>query len=522
MKIYYYLSKSKTQRIELETPDINALLFLNEQGILSQPQFHEFYSISKKISEAAFRRKMSRWNTAKIISKSKVKMQSGYEMAIINLTAAGQNILKKAGYLQMDEKLKYQAKTNLDHTLSIKQSVIEVLKISSKINPYYIADGGKYLISFKDNYKGGFEEPIILFKKQDFGNDSIPHLQSLIKSNNALIVKLKELGALQSFLPQDFQNTNDHLGDKDIGLTPDWIFKIQDTFLYIEVDSGSEKIKIKRDDTRSIIDKHDVKSIEGKLYRYEKLAKENNGHKHIVIFSLMDDSKVVITKNLHTNKDKRIANLKHDIAHMDDYSKWNIDVYVIGMKRYYSLIKSIYIQLFNSKKLDTHDIYKQAFIKLIQAGLKPNWESTKYSIVLKQNYAELGIFTDSLNFTPEVLFRYRQATENRYQQFLIPIFMREGNVKDMEILAYYTIPIADGRFGYNTKILALYETRNQLFNDILRKTMKVTTNKITGELIDNNGMDVDNIIFAAQDELTRGILRLYKASGNIIDKSELF
>ncbi|MFA1712291.1 hypothetical protein ACDX66_11285 [Peribacillus frigoritolerans] len=95
MKIYYYLSKSKNRRIQLESIDIYALLFLNEQGILSQPQFYEFYCLLKHISEAALRRKMSRWNNANIINKRKVKIRNGYEMAIINLTHEGLTILKK-------------------------------------------------------------------------------------------------------------------------------------------------------------------------------------------------------------------------------------------------------------------------------------------------------------------------------------------------------------------------------------------------------------------------------------------
>lgn len=522
LKIYYYLSKSKKRHIQLESIDIYALLFLNEQGILSQPQFYEFYSLLKHINEAAFRRKMSRWDNANIIQKSKEKMQNGYEMAIITLTPAAQTILKKLGYLGNGEKLKYQAKNNLDHTLAIKQSVIEFLKIASQTVPFYISDGGKYVIPIgAENDTEELEQPIIIFKKQNFGNDCIPSLKSLSKYNATFIERHKTLGVLQSFVPQNFIHIKEQLGDKT-GLKPDWIFKVKNTFIYIEVDSGSEKIKTKRDHTNAIIEKHDVRSIEGKLHRYEELAKNDREHNHIVIFTLLDDSNVVITKNIHTNKDMRIANLKHEIAHMNGYKDWKIDVYVTGMKRYSSVVDALYIELNDNIKTDTLEVYKEAYISLVKAGLKPNWKNLKFMVVSKDHYRTCGITANNLNFIPDFLFRYYQDTENKYEQYFIPVFIREGKVKDMERLAYFTIPTADGRFKYNAKILALYTTKEELFNDVIRKTKKVNTNKITKEIVDNNGMDIENIVFAAIDEIAKGKLFLYGANKNRIEKSQLF
>ncbi|MFP7492995.1 hypothetical protein SFC66_04325 [Terribacillus saccharophilus] len=78
----------------------------------------------------------------------------------------------------------------------------------------------------------------------------------------------------------------------------------------------------------------------------------------------------------------------------------------------------------------------------------------------------------------------------------------------METLAYYTIPTAEGRFKYNAKILAIYKTKEELFNDVIRKTKKVTVNKTTKEIVDNNGMDINNIVFVAMDELYEGKLHL--------------
>ncbi|OXT17178.1 hypothetical protein B9K06_12510 [Bacillus sp. OG2] len=522
MKIYYYLSKSKKRRIQLESKDIYALLFLNEQSILSQPQFHEFYSLLKPISEAAFRRKMSRWNNANIINKRKVKMKNGYEMGIIELTNSGQSILKKLGYLKENEKLKYQAKSNLDHTLAIKQCVIEFLKNVSHLDPFYIADGGKYVIPFgEEDRNDELEQPMIIFKKQNFDNDFIPPLKSLAKYNPDFIEKYKKSGIVQSFVPQDFTHIKEQLGDKT-GLTPDWIFKVKDTFIYVEVDSGSEKIKTKRDHANTIIEKHDVKSIEGKLYRYEELAKNDPEHKHKVIFALMDDSDVVKTTNIHSNKNTRIANLKHDIAHMNHYKDWDIDVCVTGMKRLNALVQAIYKELLGNKELDIIQKYRVIVSSLIEAGLRPNWKNTRARLVRMSDYKSNNISINGLNYVPDVLCRFFQEQDNKYEQYFVPIFIREGNVKDMEILAYYTIPTADGRFKYNAKILAMYETKEELFNDVLRKTKKVNANKITKEKVDNNGMDTDNILFVALDELSEGQLRLYDADKKIVYVSQLF
>lgn len=82
------------------------------------------------------------------------------------------------------------------------------------------------------------------------------------------------------------------------------------------------------------------------------------------------------------------------------------------------------------------------------------------------------------------------------------------------MLAYYAFPTADGRFKYNAKILALYKTKEDLFNDVIRKTKKVTINKITKEIVDNSGMDMYNIVFVAIDTLSEGNLLLYNANKN--------
>ncbi|WP_254624383.1 hypothetical protein [Cytobacillus firmus] len=92
----------------------------------------------------------------------------------------------------------------------------------------------------------------------------------------------------------------------------------------------------------------------------------------------------------------------------------------------------------------------------------------------------------------------------------------------MERLAYYTIPTADGQFKYNAKILALYERKEELTNDVIRKTKKVKTNKITKKIVDNNGMDIDNIVFVAIDDISKGKLLLYNANKKPIEKSQLF
>lgn len=514
MKVYYLLSKEK-RRIELTRTDIHALLFLNEQGVLSQPQFHEFYCLLKPMALEAFRRKMNRWSKANIVNKRKEKMVNGYEIAIIELTIAGQTILKKLGYLKEDENLKYQARSNLDHTLAIKQSIIEFLKNASLVDPFYIADGGKYIIPFgedADNYQ--FDKPILIFKKQNFGIDLIPPFEKITKYNQEWIDKSKNTGVLQSLIPQDFPTAN------EIGLTPDWVFKIKDTFFYIEVDSGSEKIKTKRDHSNAILDKRDVKSIEGKLYRYDELAKSDITHKHKVLFALIDDSEAVITTGIHSNKDTRIANLKHEIAYMDQYQDWEVDVYVTGMKRFNALVEALYIELFDNEKEDVVTQYKNLFVSLVKFGLKPTWTNTKFSLV--RDYNSRSINTSNLNYIPDVIFRFFQEGGNQYEQYFVPLFVREGNVKDMEILAYYTIPVEKGIFKYNAKILAIYQTKEELENDILRKTKKISSNKLTKEKVDNNGMDTDYIVFVAADELSDGVLRIYNADKEIIEPSQLF
>lgn len=522
MKVYYQLAKTK-KRIQLEDHDIQALLFLNEQGLLSQPQFHEFYNLLKPIDEAAFRRKMSRWDDANIINKAKQRLQDGHEIALIDLTHAGQTILKKLGFIPHEDSLKYKPKRNIDHTLTIKQSVIEFLKVASGNSSFYFAEGGKYIIPLKPNaIKYNVSEPVKIYKKQNLGTDVIPSFDVFGGYNLTQLTQLKERGILVSYVPSYLDN------DLLNGLTPDWVFQVKDDYFYIEVDSGSEKVKTARDRANFIINKFDVKSIEGKLYRYEEMAKAlkkkatSEGKKytqeHHVIFALMDDSKTVITTNIQSKKDTRIANLKHDIGFMDNFGQWNVDVYVVGMKRYAALMKKLRINSINKKEVDYVQEYLKVLNALYKLHLVPNgWKTT---IRKAEQFKSLSLPTN-LNYNVDAVYMFLKEV-NQFDQYILPLFIQEGNVLDMEKLAYFTEPIGDGRFKTDAKILAIYRTKDELENDIFRKTKNVYTNKHSGVRVDNNGMDTDNILMVAVDELANGILKVYDTNKNEINVSQLF
>lgn len=512
MKIYYQLTRRN--RLELLEPDIFALLFLHEQSILSQPQLFEFYCLLNPMNESAFRRKMNRWDEAGIIDKKKHRIQDGHSMAIISLTNAGLTILKKLGFIQEKEELKYKPKKNIDHTLTIKQTVIESLKIASKHSEFYFAEGGNYIISLRPNgINFNVKEPIIIHKRKDGGRDYIPEFSPFGEYNEkARSIYKDQGGALISYVPQQMANMN--------GLIPDWVFQVKNDFFYIEVDSGYERVKSSRDHSNQIIDLYDVNSIEGKLYRYNDKAKKEkeDEYSHHVIFVAIDNSKVVLTTNIYSDKEKRIANLKHEIAFMNNFSKWNTNVYVVGMKRFSAIMKELHQQAVGKKDSitirDYYNVLKMMFgLKFVPNGWKAG--------VVKPEQFEAFKFPTYLNYNPDLIYTFVRKVDE-LDQYIIPLFIREGNVLDMEKMGYLTGPVKEGKFKPDAKILAIYETKEQLTNDILRKTKNVYTNKVTGEEVNNNGMNTDDLLFIAVDELEDGLLNIYNAEHERIEPHQLF
>lgn len=388
------------------------------------------------------------------------------------------------------------------------------MKIASRHTDFYFAEGGKFIIPLRPHGVNlNVKEPIIIHKRKDGGTDYIPKFSPFGEYNQkALSIYKDKGGALISYNPQTLENMN--------GLISDWIFRVKNDFYYIEVDSGHERIKSSRDYNNHIIDISDVKSIEGKLYRYKEMAKEqqNEEYSHHVIFVAIDNSKVVLTTNIHSNKEKRIANLKHEIAFMNEFPQWNMDVFVVGMKRFSAVMEKLYYQAIGKQSPHTIKDYYDVLKMMYELKFVPSdWRA---GIVKPEQYGAVNLPVQ-LNYNPDVIYGFVRKTDN-FDQYILPLFIREGNVLDMEKMDYLTGPVADGRFKTNAKILAIYETKEQLINDVLRKTKNVYRNKQTGEEVNNNGMNTEDLLFVAVDELEGGLLNIYNAEREIIKPHQLF
>lgn len=136
--IYHYKQQNK---IELAMTDLALLLFLYDQSLLSQQQLFRYYTlISDFKSDAAFRRKMSKWHQACLIRKTKKNIVNGYQLALLTITEAGLVLLKALGLLPQNIKRKYVSKVNIDHTIAIKNSFIDFISIVLRYEPFYISD----------------------------------------------------------------------------------------------------------------------------------------------------------------------------------------------------------------------------------------------------------------------------------------------------------------------------------------------------------------------------------------------
>lgn len=395
-----------------------------------------------------------------------------------------------------------------------------MLKIASRHTGFYFAEGGKYIVSLRPKgIRFNAKKPIVIYKRKNMGTDMIPsefHPFGDYNNKKALAIFKEKAGVLVSYVPKMFEEKTK--------LIPDWIFQVKDQYFYIEVDTGSEKVKSARDKSNYLVNKFDTKSIEGKLYRYDEIIQEQKkkteekgkqyNKSHHVIFALLDDSRAVITTQIHSDKKTRIANLKHEIAFMDNFSNWNMKVSVIGMKRYFPLMKKLYQQAVK-KSEDTINYYE--VLKMMHSeGFAPKEWGTYF--ITAENFSKVKL---PIHHPIEGLYMFIKKS-NKHDQNIIPVFVQEGNVEDMEKVAYLTVPVEKGEFKTEAKILVIYETKEELENDVLRKTKNIYTNKFTGAQVDNNGMKTDDLLLIAIDELKAGKLAVYSADKQVITPHRLF
>ncbi|WP_400243211.1 hypothetical protein AB3U99_19040 [Niallia sp. JL1B1071] len=464
----HFIYNNKGQRVELGYAEIQTLLFLYEHSFLSQPQLLEFYSFVQAAHPATFRKKTSKWLEAGLIKKKATSIQNGHSVVIISLAGAGLTVLKKLGYIKENIRVKAPSFSNIDHSLAIRQTALDVLYNHRKItNAQIYYAKGLYYVGIKPNvFFNTLTEPVLIYKTKKLGEDRLSHFK-------------KYDGTLQKYKNTLLTSINPYKEkDEYTEVIADWLFEVQGQYLHIEVDCGNEQIRKSKSG-------HDT-SFEGKLSRLqpqlEKKAMDPSTYH--VLFIMVDNRKDAVLTQLHPSRVTRIANVKQEMARFANFTEWQFEMYVIRFSRTKGFLQNFFRKI-AELAADKGSLINQLIDVFFQkeALQFSDWE---FRFLEKDTIQEIQSFT-ILNYIPEKIFAYIQP-KNKVFQLIVPFFMEEGNVKITEQLAELADSLSHGYYGGAlTKILVIYPDASELGYDVIRKNKKNSK--------DDSAMDTSNMLF---------------------------
>lgn len=477
MKIQFLIDNGY-KYVEMDVVDLQLLLFLNEQGTLSLPQTYQFHSLvkDKPLHENSFRNKMARWAEKGLIERQTRYIQKGVRLVLIKLTNVGATFLEKLGLIKKTTTKKRFPTQNVDHNLAIRQIVIEALEFfKEKYSQLgYIANNGEYYIFLKESaisYNIPKNTVIKVYKDGRYNDD---------------IIKLDPFGKYSDekeeeyFLFDTVQSINPYKKG-DLAVIEDWLFRIYDEHYHFEVDTGTEKITLTRENN-FIIDTNPENSIEGKLARYQKALRDSTD-RHYFIFASLDDSTNVITTTQRTSKKSRLRNTKLRLSLTSTFDEFSHNVYFVSIGQVKDLIRSIE----NSKKDDFIECFETLFNKISQS------EEQQLSLQVISNHEEFKKI-DQTDYPIEQAFLFKNKASGRDTIF-ITVYMEIGNIHPLKQIDIYTQNL-HSITEKNVKILGIYVTKKELMDDIL------TWTKATSSL--PLAIDMSNVYFLSLEELQFG------------------
>lgn len=450
----HFIYNNKGQRVELGYAEIQTLLFLNEHSFLSQPQLLEFYSFVQVAHPATFRKKTSKWLEAGLIKKKATSIQNGHSVVIISLAGAGLTVLKKLGYIKENIRVKTPSFSNIDHSLAIRQTVLDILYNHRRItNAQIYYAKGLYYVGIQPNiFFNTLTEPVLIYKTKQLGEDRLNHFK-------------KYDGTLQNYKNSLLTSINPYKEkDEHTVIIADWLFEVQDQYLHIEVDCGNEQIRKSKSG-------HDT-SFEGKLSRLQpQLEKKGiDPSTYHVLFIMVDNRNDAVLTQIHPTRVTRIANVKQEMARFANFTEWKFEIYVIRFSRTKGFLQNFFRKI-TELAADKGSLINQLIDAFLQKD-ELQFSDWELGFLKKGPLLKKYIFLDR-GYVPEKILVYKQPQNSTYQ-LLIPFFMEEGNVKITEQLA----ELADSlnrtyHGGVSTKILVIYPDASELAYDVIRKNKKI-------------------------------------------------
>ncbi|MFD1708918.1 replication-relaxation family protein [Siminovitchia sediminis] len=450
--------------VYLKKVDMDLLLFLYEQKMLSTEQLYRFHVLIQPIDRKRISRKLTKFEKNGLVVKNShvLYKRAGLKLNMFRLGLAGLRLLSRFGLIEEGQTTP-RLHRNIDHYIGIKHVLLDVIEIEKDRVGTILAEGGKFKFWFQEEESQAFFDTNLKvklypkLKKEESQSD----LQSISDYKNKIkerIPAFSKKDILISIAPPNFP-----LYRKDENgyhLLPDWTLLMNKHVFHVEVDASTERI------SSSSID--GVTSIESKFFRYIFIAKMEPNKIHNVLFVSLDDS-TSLRKNYGT-KDIRIGNLKREIARLKEVFQPNLNVFFLRLER----VKELWPFLIE-KATGAYD--EEKLSKIVEVSLDLNRNHFPFDVRFINTQSELEkiiLNPRGFNYPVEQLYILKKRMDIESlnlpsKQLLIPIFMLEGDMYGHELITYYSQRIAAGSLPVNTKVLAVYYSKKSMLEDVLRQ-----------------------------------------------------
>ena len=457
----------KGNGICLSYADLKSLIFLHEQSIMTQQQLYEFYSTMKKLDYRYFSNRITKLAKYKLINKKDyfLSQKYGFKLNLVHIGRKGLDILKMIGWVNEDETPRYVPKHHVDHHIAIKELVIQLAKEGMKKNKFIVSKDSNHYFFNSPNITSGSKSSFTIYDKSEFGqSDSIESLKTFFKPlitscgmGEHIFSKDKTLYMVNPLKESLYVNVN----NKKI-VVPDAAYQLGSLYFHIEIDRGTEKIKKGGED--HLLNKT---SVEGKIEKYIQLAKEHPNIHHCILFVCLDDS--IPLRSDYGMKTKRIAYIKEEIIYTQDFLDTNnLTMYLFRLGRSPFLISQLL-------EREQAAIDFNSFFLSVNNDLKQNTEFfhfdimiSPFSVFANQYKEHLGTFDFHLS---HVYLLSSRLPGKDLKYIILPVMMREGNIRDQDRLQYFTKRAARGELGRYTFIWAIYPTNEEMESDVLRSDL---------------------------------------------------
>lgn len=394
--------------VELTQVELKMLSFLFEQNMLRGEDLYAFLTNHLSITKKSFGNKMARWRNYDVVHGQKVRVgQDGFAFYIYQLGKWGAEILVNEGMIP-------------ESALPIK-------------------------------IQNGYERKQLshLFGTKQLVLDAVLHCEE---------------DKIESFNPYD--KTYHELVNKvePKFIVPDWVLRSEDRYVYIEVDSGSERLQV----------------IENKVKKYIELSLKYPERNHIVLFSVIEEKDVFFSPSEEQKQRQvRIDNMKQKLYQLHNLLQNNLSVYVLHSSRASEVIPQL---LSGDKPLP---------VSYVDMELDTTWsildQHNEYFAFELNSISDKDVYLHDVDHSlyADRVYEVVHPLGN-FKEIVLFIVLDEGNVQVYERLQYLSTAIDGNHFKQKVhKIIGIYPDKEQRSNDVI-------------------GMLTDNVLYIDNQSLMEG------------------